>query len=255
MVRLRVLGLCVMGVLAVSAALAAVASAEAPEMGRCKKEATKTHTYANVGCTKLATKPGTGSYEWYPGAGPKNKFTGVGGVGTLETVSKATVVCKTEASSGEFTSPKTAGNIEVKFTGCESAGNVCDTQHAAAGEIVTNLLAGTVRWENKALKKAALDLVPQETELFVEFNCGPANVKVKGSVLTNVKTGTMETKVVMKFTAKNGKQKPEYYETASGEKVKDVLESKLGAPPFEQAGQTITNTQTDEEALEVNWFV
>ena len=52
-----------------------------------------------------------------------------------------------------------------------------------------------------------------------------------------------------------GRQKPEFYETASGEKVKDVLLSKLGEREFEQAGQKITNTQTDEEALEVNYFV
>ena len=57
-----------------------------------------------------------------------------------------------------------------------------------------------------------------------------------------------------KFSAKKGKQKPEYYYTATGEKVKDVLISKIGGPgaELEQSGQTVTNTQTDEEALEVN---
>jgi len=50
-----------------------------------------------------------------------------------------------------------------------------------------------------------------------------------------------------------GKQKPEYYYTATGEKVKDVLMAKIGgSSPLAQAGQTVTNTQTDEEALEIN---
>jgi hypothetical protein len=72
-------------------------------------------------------------------------------------------------------------------------------------------------------------------------------------VLTNILVNKTETIFTLKFTAKVGKQKPEYYYTATGEKVKDVLFSKIGgSAPLEQAGQTITNTQTDEEALEVN---
>jgi hypothetical protein len=62
----------------------------------------------------------------------------------------------------------------------------------------------------------------------------------------------METKVEQKFSAKKGKQKPEYYYNAADEKIKDVLISKIGGTEFEQAGQTVTNVQTDEEALEVN---
>jgi hypothetical protein len=65
----------------------------------------------------------------------------------------------------------------------------------------------------------------------------------------------MKTIVPQKFTEKEGHQKPEFYETAGGEKVQDVLSSKLGEIAYEQAGQKITNTQTDEEALEANWFV
>ena len=68
--------------------------------------------------------------------------------------------------------------------------------------------------------------------------------------MTNIPANKIETVFEEKFTAKSGKQKPEYYYTATGEKVKDVLFSKIGgSAPLEQAGQTITNTQTDEEAL------
>jgi hypothetical protein len=79
---------------------------------------------------------------------------------------------------------------------------------------------------------------------------------VKGSVLVNSKDGKMETKPVQKYVGTKGIQKPSEYETAGGAKVKDILESEIvGVTKFERAGQTITNTQTDEEALEVNWFV
>jgi len=234
------------GVTAVSAV-----ALEAPEIGRCVAKAGGQFT-TNL-CIKKAAAGKTGSFEWEPGA-VKVKFKGTGGTATLETVHKVKVSCKTEASVGEYISPKTVGNISVTFTGCESVGFKCKTALAAEGEIVTNLLAGTLRWENATKTKVAIDLVPQAGELFVEFACGPANDLVKGSVMTNIPVDIVKTTFEQKFTAKTGKQKPEFYYTASGEKVKDVLLSKLGGTEFEQAGQTVTNLQTDEEPLEVNRF-
>lgn len=270
--RLRIALVCGATVLAV-AGITAPAFAAAPEMGRCLKvEAVKEGTktvyhggYTNSGCTTVSA-PKTGKYEWYPGPGTKTHFKGEGTtVATLETVGKAIVKCtgnsgkEIESSEGEITGPKTAANIKVIFRGCESAGDKCDTTGAAVGEIRVNTLSATVEWENKAKKKAALDLAPQTGTMLVEFECGHVlEAKVRGSVLVPIKTDKMETKVTEKFSASKGKQKPEDYETASGEKVRDVLETKLaelGGGAFEQSGQTITNVQTDEEALEVNAVV
>ncbi len=247
--KLRGLGLATAAVV-VSAVVVSAAWAEAPEIGRCVSHASG--KYTNNICTKAAKGKKVGSFEWEPGA-VKKKFTGVGGVGTLETVNRATVTCKVEKSTGEITSGKTVGNIDVIFTGCESAGFKCTTAGAKEGEIATNLLAGSLVWE-KFGKKVAIDLVPQSTELFVEFQCGPAPAKVKGSVLAPLPANKIETTFEEKFSAKYGKQKPEYYYTSKTEKVKDVLMAKLGGPgtEFEQSGQTINNSQTDEEALEIN---
>ncbi|HTZ63705.1 MAG TPA: hypothetical protein VMB51_06335 [Solirubrobacteraceae bacterium] len=250
MSRLKLIGLCVVAALAMGSLAVASAWAQPPEIGRCVSHASG--KYTNNVCTKLAKGKKVGSFEWESGA-VKKKFSGTGGAGTLETVNIAQVTCKTEVSHGEFTSPTTVGNVAVTFTGCESGGFKCATVGAKEGEIVTNPLAGTLVWE-KYSKKVAIDLVPQATELFAEFECGPAAAKVKGSVLTNIPANKMETKIEEKFTAKKGKQKPEYYYTSKTEKVKDVLMSKIGGPgaAYEQAGQTITNVQIDEEALEVN---
>ena len=248
--RLRLIGFCVVVVLALGVLAVGSAWAQAPEMGRCVSHAGG--KYTNNVCTKLAKGKKVGSFEWEAGA-VKNKFSGTGGTGVLETVGLAEVVCRAEASHGEFTSSKTVGNVAVSFTECESGGYKCNTVGAKEGEVATNPLSGTLVWE-KYGKKVAIDLVPQSTELFVEFTCGPATVKVKGSVLTNIPADKSETKIEEKFTAKKGKQKPEYYYTSKTEKVKDVLISKIGGPgaAYEQAGQTITNVQIDEEALEVN---
>jgi hypothetical protein len=245
----RFIGASFAAVVALNIAISSAAG-EAPEMGRCVAHAGG--QYTNNVCTKTAKGTKVGSFEWEAGS-IKNKFTGVGGVGTLETVKAVKVTCKTESSDGEFTSPKTVGNIAVVFTGCESAGFRCQTAKSAEGEIATNPLAGTLVWE-KFGKKVAIDLVPQTGELFVEFSCGPAIAKVTGSVLTNIPADKTQMTVEEKFTAKKGKQKPEYYYTSKTEKTKDVLISKIGGPAteLEQSGQTITNVQTDEETLEVN---
>lgn len=248
--RFRVIGICLVAAFAVSAVVATSAWAEAPEVGRCVAHAGG--KYTNNVCTKLAKGKAVGSFEWEAGA-IKKSFTGAGGAATLETIHAVKVTCKAESSDGEFTSAKTVGNIAVVFTGCESLGYRCKTPGSAEGEIVTNPLAGTLVWE-KYGKTVAIDLTPQSGEWFVEFTCGPANAKVKGSVLTNIPADKAETKVDEKFTAKKGKQKPEYYYSSKTEKVKDVLISKIGGPnaELEQSGQTITNVQTDEEALEIN---
>ncbi len=250
MKQMKAIGVVVIALIATAAVTTSPAWAEAPEMGRCVAQTGGKYT-DNL-CTKLA-KPGkTGSYEWFAGA-VKNKFTGAGGAATLETVHAVKVSCKTEESTGEFTGPKTVGNVHVAFTGCESLQYKCENHGGTTGVINTNPLSGSLVWE-KYGKKAAIDLVPQETELFVEFECGPANAKVKGSVLANIPVKVVKTSFEEKFTAKKGKQKPEYYYTSKTEKVQDVLMSKIGGPgvAFEQAGQTVTNTQTDEEPLEVN---
>jgi hypothetical protein len=248
--RFRSLGACLIAASMWASVAVASASAEAPEVGRCVAHASG--KYTNSVCTKLAKGKAVGSFEWESGAIKKN-FTGSGGAATLETIHAVKVTCKAESSDGEFTSSKTVGNIAVVFTSCESLGYKCKTPGSAEGEIVTNPLAGTLVWE-KYGKKVAIDLVPQSGEWFVEFTCGPANAKVKGSVLTNIPANKAETKVEEKFTAKKGKQKPEYYYLSKTEKVKDVLISKIGGPgaELEQSGQTITNIQTDEEALEIN---
>jgi hypothetical protein len=253
MKRFRSLGACSVVAAMLSSVAVASASAEAPEVGRCVAHAGG--KYTNSVCTKTAKGTKVGSFEWESGA-IKKKFTGVGGAATLETVHAVKVTCKAETSNGEFTSAKAVGNINVVFTGCESLGYKCKTPTSAEGEIVTNPLAGSLVWE-KFKKKVAIDLVPQDGEWFVEFTCGPAMAKVEGSVMTNVPVDKTETKVTQKFTAKKGKQKPEYYYTATDQKVQDVLISKIGGPgaELEQSGQTVTNVQTDEEALEVNTTV
>ncbi len=69
-----------------------------------------------------------------------------------------------------------------------------------------------------------------------------------------VKAGKMETDPVQKYSGRKGKQKPQFYKEVAGTEIFDFLESKSLGGEFEPSGQTFTNTQADEEALEVNWL-
>lgn len=274
MKRLRVLVLCLVAVFATSAVAVASASAAAPEIGRCVVSPSKTGLYTNNNCTKLAKankKTGKieGGYEWEAGvanegrSGAKNKFTGESATATLESAVGVKVQCTHEQSSGEFTSPKTVGNINVTFTGCkEGLENKCTSPGAKEAEIKTDTLAGELVWEKwgSKLKKVAIRLFPQSGSLFAAFKCGPGNSEVRensslGGILAPLPVGKMETKVDQKFEAKKGKQKPDAYYNSKGERIECFLEANIGATPFEQAGQTEVNVQTDEEALEVNYVV
>lgn len=221
--------------------------AAAPEVGRCVKVTAKTGKFSSSSCIKEKTG---GSFEWSPGA-VKTKFTSTGGIGKLETTNGTTVRCKTEASGGEFTSPKTVGNIVVAFTGCEAAAITCGTEGAKEGEIVTNPLEGRIGFENKAKKKIALDLFPTAADggLYVTFNCSTQlHITVAGSVLVPVTADKMLKAMTLKYTAKKAKQKPERFE---GEPA-DVLISEINGKKPEQSGINLTSTQTGEETLEAN---
>ena len=55
-----------------------------------------------------------------------------------------------------------------------------------------------------------------------------------------------------KFTATKGEQKPSIYEPVKGTTIEAGLESNFAGGPFEEAGQTLTNTATNEEKMEAN---
>jgi hypothetical protein len=122
------------GALAICGLMTATASAAAPEIGRCLKVTPKSlSNYDGAKCAELASEDlGTeaenlkkGNYQWFPGPGANNKFT-LAHTGTsimsLETVNRLRLTCQGGTGSGEYTEPKSVGNVSSTFTGCEPAG-------------------------------------------------------------------------------------------------------------------------------------
>jgi hypothetical protein len=215
--RLRIIGLALVAVVALSALATATASAALPEF-----------------------VPTAGKFPV--------KFTDTSGAGTLETVGGHKVTCKADSSTGEFTGAKTNKETFI-FTGCESLGFKCNSAGAAAGEIRTNAIASLLVYINKAKKEVGMDLSPEVVGgLFAEFSCGGVEtLKVRGSVIAPVTKVNTAKQASFKLTAKasKGVQKPTEYENEAGKKVKDILETEgAGALPFafEQSGITTTDT-------------
>jgi len=210
--HVRMLGLCLVAVLAVAAY--AVSSASAlPEWGKCVAKAGGKYTDAN--CT---TKGKGGSFEWEKGATLSPvKFSGhsVGSGGVLtsgfdecesgpdeglrvprsqceaeggeyynavEEGYHVSVECENETNSGEATGKNKLGNVHVTFTGCKMLGHFpCSGKGLASGEIQTDLLKGELGYISKASHEVGVKLEPATKHgHFAEFSCafGPIDIVV-----------------------------------------------------------------------------
>jgi hypothetical protein len=205
MKRMRIMGLGLIAVLAMTALFAASASASAPRFGRCLAKAGG--SFKDAAC-KVGAKAGEEKFEFYPavtGSSKKGEFKpmtatareytseAIGNtehkialLGTGETLGvKTTVECTKQNSDGIISSDNTATAEHIVYTGCESSKVGCSSSGAAAGEIVVKPLNVTLRTEkfgyNTSTKvvEPAKDLAMQEFQpqvgnIFVEFSCATA---------------------------------------------------------------------------------
>jgi hypothetical protein len=193
--RMRVVGLCLVAILAVGAATAASASA-LPE---------------------------------FTGPFPK-AFTSTSKASLLETVSGKKTKCAADTNTGKITGPQ-SGEIQITFTGCKLGSAACNTPAAAPGTIITSMLSMRIGYINKAKKEVGADLV-EPTSGFLAYGCGPLLfVKVTGSVIGRItpvnKLVTPSAVFKLKFQQAVGVQKVPSLEASPV----DILESSFGGPP------------------------
>ncbi len=228
-----------------------------PDLGRCEKleGVAKGKTlvfdggYTNSGCT--VESPGnSGKWEWITGPGTATKFTGAGKALTLETVGKTTVSCTASSAAGEYTGPKTQ-IVSLTLTGCHQGKGIACQSGATAGEIKTASLEGGMEFikenEGTEIPIVGVDLKPASGTDLASFECGGKSVSVGGSVIAPI---TSVDKMLGSFKVKpsqsGGKQSPEEFEVGS----KDTLTFNEGLGE-EQAGLKTTETNTNEESLEI----
>jgi hypothetical protein len=242
--RIAMVASCLLAVCVASAALAAVASAELPELGRCvaAESTPRPHghgviyegNFTNKNCTHVA-RTHKGKYEFLPGPGSKPKFIGVADEPepTLETTSGAKVECSVMSiKGGEYTGPKTATVKTILFSGCTTAEGVpCQDEPLKEGEIEGTEFTMTLgKIEPAPFKKTATagwDIKKSgEGEAFT-YTCGKfpevrSVQNVGGSVIAPLSSSheydvnNMSPIGFMLFRGDEGKQLPESF--TGGEK-------------------------------------
>ena len=239
-----------------------------PEYGRCVKVASEElrgrtlyrGAFTRATCL-AASETHTGEYEWEPGV-LKARFTTNSNELTkikLETVKGMKVTCTGETGAGEYTGPKTVGEVIVTLSGCKQVTSkaICASLGAEPGDIVSNPLEGALgvtalgETRSEGRRSASILFPVGGTGFVMEFSCGSSPVAVRGSVIVPLTTDAMRLTSTLRFVQGNGLQKWESFV----EGPKDILEASFNGQPFEQTGLALTSTQTNEEEVEVNSVV
>lgn len=243
--HLRILGLALTAAFALAAIGTATASAALPEVLQCAKAKKEGKTYLGHYSGKKCEAStyhaeGGQKYELEPwnaagkgGQSKVKKFTGKSGIAFLEIYHVGPVTCKKGADTGEFTGPKTVGNVNVTFTGCELDKASCSSG-VTAGEIKTKTLKGTIGYFDEEFKKpvakaVGIDLSAQEAGGYLaEFSCALALFRVSDSVIGEVKApyNVFTKEVKLHFSQADGEQGIQSFE---GEAKDTLCTETLGA--------------------------
>jgi len=274
---MKIMGLCLVAVFAVTA-FAASSALALPEIGRCTSSTVG--KYKNNACTEKASsteKGNTNKFEFHKGAAAEGVgstgFSSAGGEGVLETVSGTKITCETQSASGKYDQDagliKEVEGVIATFKGCSLPllGVKCNTVGAPEGEIKTNLLKGPLGYISGEKTKTPVvgqELTPEKAKgQFAAFECtSSVKVVVKGKEgAVEGKTGgnciiaPVENANEMSLTAKQvykgsgGKQEPQHFQLGTSKYCN--LESNTNGGAFEAATQALTTTVTNNEALEI----
>jgi hypothetical protein len=193
MKRIKVVGLSLVAVFALSAIASASASAAAPEYQICGKVAKNAVTkkyegkFSNKECTATTTE---GKYEltsWT--AAKKTAFKVTNGVSSLLVYIPGIGVagdteCQKAKGAGNITGPKTGTLVET-FEKCQSSGKVCTSTQAKEkkGDITTQTLDTTLIASASSATGVANEVKGAGPGgLSAEFNCEGEEVSTLGAV-------------------------------------------------------------------------
>jgi hypothetical protein len=196
MTRIRLAGLCLVAVLAISAVTTA-ASASAmgnPEYVVCVKA--KGGHFSDKACS-ISAPEGTGKYELAPVSSAKKKaLKGKSGVSNFtfyipETGRVGEVSCgKKNVKVGETTSSGTT-TYHLTLGGCTSSGKTCASAGSKKGIIETGTISGNLVLVSGSPLKVGI-LIGEPGATLIEFNCEGLEVKITGSVIGEI-TGNINT--------------------------------------------------------------
>jgi hypothetical protein len=233
MLRIGMVGPCLLVVFAMSMVTTCSASAKTAERGVCKTAAKGAGVYENPTCTIAHAKAGPKKeFVWVPQ--PEKTpiaYTSKTGLATLKAfiggVELPPVECTSSTAKGKR--GRTESTSIVEFKGCTSAGEKCTGgKGAKAGEIITYELEGELGVINEAKGEVGEVIIGKASNpegLSVEFKCGATEIKTKGSVIGKVTPVNEKAlaKSTLTFAAAGETQIPDEFEGGA----KDTLETEV----------------------------
>jgi hypothetical protein len=210
--RLKIMGLCLVAVFAMTALVSASASAAEPAYFQCTKLTVKPYTgkYTDKKCSKLATEKEQSEgkknkYELQEGILKGAAYKGKGGKATLHTPAvEGEVTCKSFADVGKHGSPTTEEKVVSTFKTCESLKKKCLSPGQKAGTIVTKPLSGVLGYINKSKKEVGVALKAETGSVLAEFTCEGLEIETTGSVIGTVSPVDVFTKTENQVFQVNG---------------------------------------------------
>jgi hypothetical protein len=221
MKRIRIVGLCLVAVFAIS--IAASSASAAPVF----------YTKAGIGETVN-----------------KVNFTGTLGAAFLEGANGSKITCTGGTATGEVTGPTTAKKNVTTFTGCETQGFKCESG-VTEGTIITKSLQGSLGALTATLPGLRLfDEGEGKGGKLAEFSCagGAIAVLVRGSVIGSLSGAAGTEPANGKFASSNkltlaeAKGTQKYSKFIEGEAGTEQLEASVAGGAFEKSGQSVIAT-------------
>ncbi|MFI4971281.1 MAG: hypothetical protein ACHP7H_01265 [Hyphomicrobiales bacterium] len=188
------------------------------------------------------------------------------------------IECTSEANHGEVHGTKEVVGISVVFRGCKVLGSVPCSNSEKEGEIRVNTLKGSLGYISKGTKDVGVLLEPiVKKGAFAEFGClggllttvvGVGNSK-EGAAYSPETTGgfdgiispvtpvnEMNTKLTQVYTVNaNEENVPSHFEGKHNELLESYIfnaeEPSGHSTKWSKAGESITNVNTSEEAMEI----
>ncbi len=271
---IRIVGLCLAVVFAISSIAVASASAEGPHYQVCAKAAKvgKKYTgqFTNKTCvTKSLTEEGKYTLKaWNPNIITLNSRSGrtVFFSGHLLFISGyyGWVECASDTDIGTFNLSE-VGKSFWTFYGCKpiwhnnSNPNQCSSPGRKAGEIKTTELDSELVYLDKAHSKIGLLIRPATGEVIDEFACGPASFRTVGAVLSEVSGDVNEASKVQTETLAVGAENLQLYSQIEeegpaigmvmepNEVAAKEMEMEPGPAPASETSVDVVKMKTKEE--------
>jgi hypothetical protein len=210
MKRMKIVGLALVALFAMSAVLAAGSASAAPVFKTCvkatEKTPAKTYTdgeYSDKNCGKAA--PG-GKYKLGPFSARKStKITIKGGHGANRSLNPETgkytaaTECSSEKGTGELT--ETGATFKVEYKGCKNETKNCQTEGPGAkkGVVIDQQLKGTLVDLPEGKVGLSIENAKTPEGELAGYNCEGLEVEAVGGVIGEVTGGRTEASKTLHF--------------------------------------------------------